>query len=179
MLYLLIFKFFCVEESWTSGDHLIDSEWAMKAFLVEYFKMNLSQTSQEVQGLRLGASSEGGKGAKIPHPPHPQFLPGLLSTPKKVEGIEMNFSEIHLESATWKSGTVLCFVNQSFPTLCGPMDCSPPGSSVHGASPGKNTGVGCHALLQGIFPTQRWNPGLPHCRLILYHLSHQGSPEQW
>ena len=38
--------------------------------------------------------------------------------------------------------------------LCNPTDCSPPGSSVHGDSPGKNTGVGCHALLQGIFPTQ-------------------------
>ena len=35
-----------------------------------------------------------------------------------------------------------------------PMDCSPPGSSVHGDSPGKNTEAGCHALLQGIFPTQ-------------------------
>ena len=42
--------------------------------------------------------------------------------------------------------------------------------------PGQNTGVGCHALLQGIFPTQGLNPGLPHCRQILYHLSHQGSP---
>ena len=42
-------------------------------------------------------------------------------------------------------------------------------------SPGKNTGVGCHALLQGIFPTQGSNPGLPHCRQILYHLSHQGN----
>ena len=49
-------------------------------------------------------------------------------------------------------------------------------SSVHGDSPGKNTEVGCHALLQGIFPTQGSNPGLPHCRWILYHLSHQGSP---
>jgi len=36
--------------------------------------------------------------------------------------------------------------------------------------------VGCHALLQGIFPTQGLNSGLPHCRQILYHLSHQGSP---
>ena len=36
--------------------------------------------------------------------------------------------------------------------------------------------MGCHALPQGIFPTQGWNPGLPHCRQILYHLSHQGSP---
>ena len=43
-------------------------------------------------------------------------------------------------------------------------------------SPGKNTGVGCHFLLQGIFPTQGLNPGLLHCRWSLYHLSHQGSP---
>ena len=40
------------------------------------------------------------------------------------------------------------------------MDCSPPGPSVHGDSPGKNTGVGCHALIQGIFPTQESNPCL-------------------
>ena len=53
------------------------------------------------------------------------------------------------------------------------MDCSPPGSSVHGDSPGKNTGVGCYALLQGIFPTQGWNPGFLHCRQILYWLSYE------
>ena len=43
-------------------------------------------------------------------------------------------------------------------------------------SPGQNTGVGSCSLLQGIFPTQRLNPGLPHCRQILYQLTHQGSP---
>ena len=43
----------------------------------------------------------------------------------------------------------------SCPTLCDFMDCGPRGSSVHGDSLGKNTEVGCHALLQGIFPTQR------------------------
>ena len=64
---------------------------------------------------------------------------------------------------------------QSCLTLCNPMDCSPPGTSVHGDSPGKNTGVGCHALFQGIFPIQGLKPGLPHCRQILDHLSHQGS----
>ena len=41
-------------------------------------------------------------------------------------------------------------------------------------SPGKNNKVGCHFLLQGIFPTQGLNPGLPHCRQILYRLSQQG-----
>ena len=60
-------------------------------------------------------------------------------------------------------------------TLCNLMDCSPPDSSLHGNSPGKNTGVDCHAFLQEIFPTQGSNPGIPHCRQILYHLSHQGS----
>ena len=51
----------------------------------------------------------------------------------------------------------VCLVAKSCPTLCSPLDCSLPGSSVHGNSPGKNTGVGCHALLQGIFPTQGSN----------------------
>ena len=43
-------------------------------------------------------------------------------------------------------------------------------------SPGQNTGVGSHSLLQGIFPTQGSNSGLPRCRRILYQLSHKGSP---
>ena len=43
-------------------------------------------------------------------------------------------------------------------------------------SPGQNTGVGSLSLLQGIFPTQGLNPGLPHCKQTLYQLSHQGSP---
>ena len=51
-----------------------------------------------------------------------------------------------------------------------------PGSSIHGIFPGKNTGVGCHFLLQGIYLTQGSNLGLLHCRQTLYHLSHQGSP---
>ena len=45
-------------------------------------------------------------------------------------------------------------------------------------SPGKNTGVGCHSLLQGIVQTQGWNPSLLHCRQILYHLTHEGSPSR-
>ena len=48
---------------------------------------------------------------------------------------------------------------QSCPTLCHPMDCSPPGFSVQ-VSPGKNTGMGCHALLQEIFPTRDWTHSL-------------------
>ena len=71
---------------------------------------------------------------------------------------------------------VLFLVTQLCLTVCDPMDGSPPDSSVHGDSPGKKTGVGCPALLQGVFPTQGSNQGLPYCRQILYHLSHQGSP---
>ena len=71
----------------------------------------------------------------------------------------------------------VCLVAQSCLTLCDPMDCNLPDSSVHGDFPGKNTGVGCHALIQGICLAQGSNPGLPHCRWILYHLSHQGSPQ--
>ena len=70
---------------------------------------------------------------------------------------------------------MLCYA-ESCPTRCNPMDWSPPCSSVHGNSPGKNSGVCCHALVQGIFPTQGLNPGLPHCWRILYCLSHQGNP---
>ena len=60
---------------------------------------------------------------------------------------------------------------QSCLTLCDPMNCDLPGSSVHGDSPGKNTGVDCHSLLQGIFPVQGSNPRFPrllHWRQILY-----------
>ena len=67
----------------------------------------------------------------------------------------------------------VCLVAQSRLTLCDPVDYSPPGFIVHGDSPDKNTGVGCHAFLQRIFPTQG-STGLPHCRQILYHLNHQG-----
>ena len=58
-------------------------------------------------------------------------------------------------------------------TLCNPMDTRLPRPWDFLS---KSTGVGCCFLLQGIFPTQGLNPGLPHCRQMLYCLSHQGSP---
>ena len=76
------------------------------------------------------------------------------------------------ESQIWKSSfrekKVKMKVTQSCPILCNPMDCSP------WNSPGQNTGVGSLSL--SIFPNQGSNPGLPHCRQILYQLHHQGSP---
>ena len=68
---------------------------------------------------------------------------------------------------------VLVLVAQSCPTLWDPMDCRPPGSSVHGIFPAKNTRVSSHSLLQEIFPTQGLNLGLLDCRQILYCLNHQ------
>ena len=68
-----------------------------------------------------------------------------------------------------KAWSMLVFVLRCFNHVlffCNPMACSPPISSVRGDSPGKNTGVGCHALLQGTFPTQGSSPRL----LCLLHL---------
>ena len=67
----------------------------------------------------------------------------------------------------------VCSVTSSSLRLYRPQ---PPRLLCPWESPGKNTGVGCHAFLRGIFPTQGSNPGLPHCRWILYCLSHQRSP---
>ena len=102
------------------------------------------------------------------------------------ETLVLCWGECKLVQLLWKNSmefpqkirnrTAVCLVAQLCLTLYDPMDCNPPGSSVHGDSPGKNTGVGGDALLQGIFPTQRSNLGLPHCRWMLYHLRHQGSP---
>ena len=58
-------------------------------------------------------------------------------------------------------------VAQSYPTLCNPE---------YWNSPGQNTGVGSISLLHWVFTTQGLNPGLPHCKQILYQLSHKGSP---
>ena len=84
--------------------------------------------------------------------------PGYLPDP----GIKP--SSLALQAVSLPSDPPLCLVAQLCLTLCNPMDCSPPGSSVHGDSSSKNTRVGCHALLQGIFPTQGLNWGLLYCR---------------
>ena len=68
----------------------------------------------------------------------------------------------------------VCLVIQLYPTLCDPRDYSLPGSSVHEDSPGRNPRAGCPP--PGDLHNKGCNPGLLHCRHILYHLSHQGSP---
>ena len=67
----------------------------------------------------------------------------------------------------------VCQVAKSGPTLGDPVDCSRPGSSVHGDAPGKHTGVGCHALLQGIFPQPRDRTCQTHKTCLLHLLPWQ------
>ena len=68
--------------------------------------------------------------------------------------------------------SVLCLVTQSCPTLYDPRGCSPPGSSVGEILQARILKCVAIPFSRGIFPTQRQNPGLPHCRQILYCLSH-------
>ena len=68
-------------------------------------------------------------------------------------------------------------VIQSCPTLCDPHELQPARLLYPWDSPGKNTGVDCHFLLQGIFPTQRLNLGLLHFRQTLYHMSQGTFPK--
>ena len=77
----------------------------------------------------------------------------------------------------WRALVVhwVVFVAQSCPALCGLMDSSSPGF-VHGVLQARILEWVAIPFFQGIFPTQGSNPGLLHCRQILYHLSHQGSP---
>ena len=124
-----------------------------------------------------------------PHRRQPTRLPRPWDSPGKNTGVGCHFL---LQCMKVKSESE---VTQSRLTLSHPMDCSPPGSSIHGifqarvlewgaiAFSGneppekpKNTGVGSLSLLQHIFPTQESNWGLLHCRQILYQLSYQGSP---
>ena len=79
--------------------------------------------------------------------------------------------QMSLVSIKWKKVKVKV---KSCPTLR-PCELKPTRLLRPWDSSGKNTGVGCHLLLQGNFPTQGSNPGPLHCRQTLYHLSHQGS----
>ena len=82
--------------------------------------------------------------------------------------------KVTTHSAQLPLGNVYVLVTQSCPAPCDPMDCSLPGSSVHGILQARI--LEWVAIPQGIFPTRGSNPGFLHCREILYPLSHQGSP---
>ena len=82
--------------------------------------------------------------------------------------VSLEFLLLHSKTLWWRGYLVFNFFGVSSRRYC---------KSSH--SPGKNTVVGCHALLQGIFPTQGSNPGLLHGRQILYQLSYQGSSKKY
>ena len=88
--------------------------------------------------------------ALVGHKPHGS---GLMK-----EWVVIVITEFCSEDQGFKH--IVCLVAQLILTRCHPMDCSLPSTAVHGDSPCRNTGVGCHALLQGIFPTQELQPGL-------------------
>ena len=69
-----------------------------------------------------------------------------------------------------------CFSCLAMSNSCDPIGCSWPSSCIHGISPGKNPGMGCHFLLQGIFQTQGLNRCQLYCKWILYHLATREAP---
>ena len=85
----------------------------------------------------------------------------------------LNWTDLFPGRHCFLSQCTSCMHAQLCLTLCGPMDCSLSGSSD---SPGRNTGVGCHFLLQGIFPTQGSNPRLLHLQVDSLPLAPSGKP---
>ena len=109
-----------------------------------------------------------GSHVSICHPAMGQVTPSWLYTPGFCDeclpsGLQVSRRSLRSESEVVQSCPTLC--DPTATRLLRPWD-----------FPGKSTAVGCHFLLQEIFPTQRLNPGLPHCRQTLYRLSHQGRP---
>ena len=125
--------------------------WAGPYEAVPKHGCSLPSHSQDTQPLSFNSHT-------FPAPPPPP--PAKTQSPRNS----------HMD----ESGT-LCVISES--ESCSVVSDSLPPHGLYSPwnSPGQNTGVGSRSLLQGIFPT-RLNPGLPHCRWILYQLSHQGSP---
>ena len=113
------------------------------------FNHKCLRTSLVVQRLRLCTPNARGQGS----------IPGQGT---RSHVWQLRVPQLKIPHAAVKIKDPMCLVGQSYLTLCDPMDCSLPGFSVHGGSLGENTGMGCHALLQGNFPSQGSNPGLPN-----------------
>ena len=91
----------------------------------------------------------------------------------------MYFGKVFCERDTAPCMKVKVIAAQSCLTLCDPMDCGLPGSSVYGILQARILEWVAMPSSRGIFPTQGSNPGLLHCRRILYHLSHQRRMDGW
>ena len=135
---------------------------------------NESVLCQSLGGQSIGVSASA---SVLPMNIQNWFPLGLTGwTPSKLGKEYLKAVYCHPAYLTYMQSESESEFAQSCPTLCDTMDCSLPGSSVHGHFPGKSTGVGCHFLLQGIFLTQGLNPGLLPCRQTLYRLRHQSTP---
>ena len=143
-----------------------------------YYGPRFNPWSGNQDPVSLAAWSKNRKRQVLVHAPWSPIMINIYFNIKNVilkyEKVIFNYCYILLNMA-WKE-RVKVKAAQLCSTLCDPMDCSLLRLLCPWNSPGKNTGVGGHSLLQGIFPTQGLNPGLPHCKWILYQLSHQGSP---
>ena len=123
-------------------------------------------------GKEDGNSRERKRGTLLPY--------AVISRDNKVHTDSLPTEDLKTFSSSVPPSLSLCAQSlQPCLTLCNPRDRTPPGSSVRGTLPGKNTGVDGHALLQGIFWTQGLNLHilcLRHCRWVLYPLSPPGKP---
>ena len=107
-----------------------------------------------------------------PHRRQPTRLPRSWDSPGNNTGVGCHFLLQCMKSEKWKWSRSV--VTDSL----GPHGLQPTRLLCAWDFPGKSAGMGCHFLLQAIFLTQESNPGLLHCRQMLYHLSHQGSQHQ-
>ena len=105
-----------------------------------------------------------------------QVLDVSVSVTLRVSGYTVGVNRWYTWGMSWVLCLFLPYIPQSERCSVVSDSLQPHGLYSPWNSPGQNTGVGSLSLLQGIFPTQGLNPGLPHCRQILYQLSHKGSP---
>ena len=145
------------------------TRWKLKRLLFEYPQREdpISPSPKvrgetcKIQAGGLGPSQGPGAGRRVtgsglPHPPVP---PCLDLTFIYAKGNKQNGGE-YIWGCLYKLYIYICtahLLSWVWLLAASPMDCSRPASSVHGIFPGKNTGMGCHFFLQGIFPTQGSN----------------------
>ena len=175
--------------------HCEEGEAEVQRMRIQHPKIHQTSESCQVERRSLGLTGVSVEGSASPdvncgettrHARPPQLLPDLsagswppitVGSRGRCPGWSAVSSPAPGTLGKWIA--ILWSAAQSCLSLWDPMDCSPPASSVHGDSPGKNTGGGRHALLQGIFSTQGSNSRLPHCRRTLHPRSHKGSPGTW
>ena len=111
----------------------------------------------------------------VSEPSKTRHVGGIPGDPQQVPPVRQGLPPERTQPSTV---TPVCMLSRSVVPDSDPVDCSPPGSSVHGDSPDKNTGVGCHFLLQGILQPRDQTQVSHIADRFLYHLSHQGGQSE-